>query len=146
MNKAFIREPDDNGQRQCPRCGSLGVAVGAATVRALVRPEAAATLAETAFFCPFARCEVAYFDVFERTLACDALLRPVYPKDPQAPLCPCFGLTCDDVEADLREGAPRRVRELLAKSKGPEARCAELSPTGQCCLPEVQRYYMKRRE
>jgi hypothetical protein len=145
MNKAFLREPEDTGQRHCPRCGSLGVAATRTAVEALLRPEAAAELAEAAFFCPFPRCEVAYFDLFERTATTDALVRPVYPKDSAAPLCPCFGLTCEDVEADAAESVPRRIRELLARSKGPDARCATLSPTGQCCLPEVQRYYFKLR-
>ena len=37
------------------------------------------------------------------------------------------------------------MRELLAKSKSDQARCAVLSASGQCCMPEVQRYYMKHR-
>ena len=28
MNKAFVREPDDTGDRYCPKCQSLGEAVG----------------------------------------------------------------------------------------------------------------------
>jgi hypothetical protein len=104
-----------------------------------------ADLPDSAYFCADARCDAAYFDVFERVILADELLRPVYPKDLEAPMCPCFGLTRDDVEADAAEGSPRRVRELLAKSKGPEARCAVRSPSGQCCMPEVQRYYMKLR-
>lgn len=143
MNKAFVREPDDNGQRHCPSCGSLGVPVPAGTVAAHVRPAAGERLAETAYFCPFPRCTVAYFDLFERSVPVEALEHPVYPKDADAPLCPCFGLTRDDVEADVREGTPRRVRELVARAKSPAARCAELSPTGQSCLGEVQRYYLK---
>ena len=34
MNKAFVREPDDTGAGHCPRCGSLGIAVGAETLAA----------------------------------------------------------------------------------------------------------------
>ena len=30
MNKAFVREPDDDGRAYCPRCNSLGAPVGAA--------------------------------------------------------------------------------------------------------------------
>jgi hypothetical protein len=61
-------------------------------------------------------------------------------------LCECFGLTHDDIEADVEEGTPRRVRELLAKSQTPAARCAVLAASGRCCMPEVQRYYMKLRQ
>ncbi len=143
MNKAFVREPDDTDQLHCPACGSLGVAVGRETWQAHVREAAAAPLAETAFFCPYAKCAVVYFDMFERRVTTDALGHGVYPKDPQAPLCGCFGLTCEDVQADIREGVVTRVRELLAKAKSPEARCRTLAASGQCCVPDVQRYYMK---
>lgn len=145
MNKAFVREPDDTSQRHCPRCGSLGIAVGEPTLRAQLSPELQQQIASTAQFCPFARCDVVYFDDFDRVVDRDAFGRPVYPKDPSAPLCSCFGLTLDDVEADVREGGVRRVKELLAKSKSPEARCTQLAPSGQCCVAEVQRCYMRLR-
>ena len=145
MNKAFVREPDDTGQRHCPRCGSLGIAVQAPTLVSFLNEEARANLAETAFYCPFAKCEVAYFDDFERIAKVDALLKPAYPKDPEAPVCGCFGLTLEDIEQDVDEGGVSRVRALLAKSQSPEARCATMSPTGQCCMPEVQRIFMRLR-
>ena len=74
-----------------------------------LRPEAQANLSETAWFCPFPRCEVAYFDTFERVATVDQLRYPVWPKDGEAPLCSCFGLTRDDVEQDIREGGVTRV-------------------------------------
>ena len=110
MNKAFVREPDDTGAGYCPRCGSLGTAVGRPTLAAHLRAEAVGQLSDPAFFCPFARCDVVYFDTFERTATTDVLVRPVYPKDPTAPLCGCFGLTREDVEQDVREGGVARVR------------------------------------
>ncbi len=146
MNKAFVREPDDTGAAHCPKCGSLGSDVIRETMAAHVTAEAAGQLSEAAFFCPFPRCEVVYFDRFDRTATVDALVQPVWPKDPSAPLCGCFGLTAEDIDADVREGTPRRVRELLAKSKTDQARCRILSASGQCCLTEVQRYYMKQRQ
>jgi hypothetical protein len=144
MNKAFLREPDATDVF-CPRCGAAGVDVPRVTIESQATPDARRPLAATAYFCPTPTCSVAYFDAFEAQVPADALLRPVYPKDPEAPLCPCFGLSRDDVEADVAEGAPRRIRELLAKSKTPDARCETASPTGRCCLPEVQRYYFKVR-
>jgi hypothetical protein len=145
MNKAFVREPDDTGQGHCPACGSLGVAVVRETWQAHVNADAQGSLSETAFFCPFAKCDVAYFDMFERTVKVDLLRHPVYPKDAEAPLCGCFGLTCEDVKADIREGGVTRVRELLAKAKTPAAHCLTMAASGQCCVSEVQRYYMKLR-
>jgi hypothetical protein len=145
MNKAFVREPDDTGALHCPACGSLGVLVHRETWQSHVRDAAATGLAETAFFCPFPRCDVVYFDMFERRVTAEALQAPVWPKDPDAPLCACFGLTRQDVEADIDEGGVRRVRALLEKTKSPEAHCRTLAASGQCCAAEVQRYYMKLR-
>jgi hypothetical protein len=145
MNKAFVREPDDTGQRYCPRCGSLGIAVREQTLDAQLPGDLRRQVAEGAQFCPFARCDVVYFDDFDRVIDRKAFGRPVYPKDPSAPLCSCFGLTLDDIEADVQEGGARRVKELLAKAKSPQAHCARLAPSGQSCVAEVQRCYMQLR-
>jgi hypothetical protein len=144
MNKAFIREPDTT-EVYCPSCGAAGETTLRAAFETHVPPEARRALAASTYFCPTPSCPVAYFDAFEAVIPTDALARPVYPKDASAPLCACFGLTLDDVEADVADGTPHRIRALVAKTKSPEARCDELSPTGRCCLPEVQRCYFKLR-
>ena len=146
MNKAFVKEPEDTGDRLCPRCGSLGTPVGATTLDGQLPSEERRKLAESAWYCPYPRCEVGYFDQFDRWVGGDVLLHPSYPKDATAPLCPCFDFTRDQVEADVAENGARRVRELLAKSKSPEARCTTMSPSGQCCMPEVQKYFFRLRE
>jgi Zinc binding domain/BFD-like [2Fe-2S] binding domain len=146
MNKAFVREPEDTGQRHCPRCGSLAVLATAEAVREHLEPEAQANLSPTAWFCPFPRCDVAYFDTFERVATIDRLSYPVWPKDLDAPLCSCFGLTRDDIEQDIREGVVTRVRAVIDKAKSPEARCQALAADGRPCVGEVQRYYMKCRQ
>jgi hypothetical protein len=46
----------------------------------------------------------------------------------------------------LNEGVVTRVRSLLEKAKSPEARCRTMSASGQSCVGDVQRYYMKLRE
>lgn len=145
MNKAFVREPEDNGSRNCPRCGSLGISVPRETVAGLVRPAVLDQISSTAFFCPFPQCEVAYFDLLERVVAVDELVRPIWPKDREAPICSCFGLTREDVEADVAEGVVSRTREVVLKAKSGEADCVHKAPTGQPCVAEVQRYYMKLR-
>ena len=81
----------------------------------------------------------------ERTATVDLVNRPIYPKDPDAPICGCFGLTTDDIEQDIAEGVVTRVKALLAQAKTPAAKCQTQSPSGQCCVPEVQRYYMRRK-
>lgn len=144
MNKAFVREPDVTAE-YCPRCGSAGDSVGEITLAAHLTVEQRRNLAEPASFCPIPRCEVAYFDNFERFVLASDLARPVYPKNPTAPICACFGLTCDDVDQDVAEGGVVRVREAIEKAKLPEARCAELAANGRSCVALVQRYYMQRR-
>jgi hypothetical protein len=144
MNKAFVREPDQTAEH-CPRCGSLGQPVGRETLEAQLEPHARSQLAEFAAFCPFPQCEVAYFDQFERVVLVADLPRPVWPKDPDAPLCGCFGLTRDDIEQDIAEGVVTRVKALLARAQSAEARCSLRAANGQSCVPEVQRYYMKCR-
>ncbi len=145
MNKAFLREPEFDGRAYCPRCGSLGTPVGAAAMETHIVAGARSRMGDAAWFCAYPPCPVAYFNLFETTVGVDELTEPVTPKDPSVPLCACFGLTSEDVEADAREGTPVRIRELLAKSKSPEARCQTLAANGRCCLPEVQKLYMKRR-
>jgi hypothetical protein len=145
MNKAFVKEPEQSGSGSCPRCGSAGLPVGAVTLDAHLPAAARRGLADAAFFCPYARCEVAYFDGFERTVAVAALDKPVYPKMPDAPICACFGLTRDDIEQDVREGVVTRTRNCVARAKSVEARCSVMAPSGHSCVAEVQRYYMQAR-
>ena len=145
MNKAFVQEPEADGRQYCPRCGALGLPVGAGPLDRYIRPEARGKMAEAAWFCNFPRCDVAYFNDFEEVVLVSELLRPVYPKDFDAPLCACFGFKYEDVEADVREGKPTRIRELLAKSKTPEARCTALAADGRCCMTAVQELYIKLR-
>ena len=95
-----------------------------------IRTEFRNKVGDSAWFCPFPRCDVAYFNLFDAVVMMDELKAPVYPHDLDAPICACFGLTYDDVEADVSEGTPTRVRALLAKSQSPEARCARLPPMG----------------
>jgi hypothetical protein len=142
MNKAFIREPDRIAD-YCPRCGSRGQPVGCEVLQNYVPKDKMKMVAEQANFCPSPRCKVVYFDAFERVILTGDLEKPVYPKDPDAPLCACFGLTRQDIERDVREGIVTRVKAILEKAKSPEARCAALAANGQCCVPYVQKYYLQ---
>lgn len=144
MNKAFVREPELDGRAYCPRCGSLGTPVSSAVLDRFVQQESRPRLGDAAWFCEFARCEVVYFDPLESCVVTGELQSPVYPKDVSAPICACFGFTLDDLEADVEDGTPTRIRQLLAKSKSEDAHCRSLAADGRCCMREVQRLYMKR--
>ena len=143
MNKAFVREPEADGRAYCPLCGALGVAVGKATLDHQIQSDSRAKLGASAWFCGFANCEIAYFDLFERVVLVCELQHSIYPKDANAPICPCFGLTLEDVDTTIRLRSPGPIRELLAKSKSKEANCGILSPDGKCCMQEVQRLYIR---
>ena len=144
MNKAFVREPEFDGKAYCPQCGSLGAAVSEATLDHHVQLAVRSRLGDAAWFCGFAKCDVAYFDLFESYVTVKELRAPVYPKDAAAPICACFGFTIEELEADVNDGTPTRIRNLLARSKSSDANCRVLAADGQCCMREVQRLYMAR--
>ena len=144
MNKAFVREPEFDGKAYCPKCGSLGAAVNAVTLDQHVQQPIRSRLGDAAWFCGFPKCDIAYFDLFESSVSVNELKAPVYPKDADAPICACFGFTVEDLEADVADGTPTRIRELLARSKSSDANCRLLAADGQCCMREVQRLYMMR--
>ncbi|MEX0586649.1 MAG: hypothetical protein WD176_08395 [Pirellulales bacterium] len=144
MNKAFLREPEDTGRHYCPRCGSLGAPVGREVLERYVRPASLGVIGETGFFCPNAKCDTAYFDLFERVVTVEELALPAYPKDRDAPMCACFGLTENDVEEDVAEGQPRRVRDIVKRAQSAEAQCDRLAAGGHSCVAAVQKYYLAR--
>lgn len=145
MNKAFVREPDPDGRAFCPRCGTLGTPVEHGALDEHIRPEARNKVGDSAWYCPYARCDVAYFNLFEAIVLVTELKAPVYPYDLDAPICGCFGFAYEDVEADVREGTPTRIRKLLARSQTPDAECSRRAVDGRCCMSAVQELYMRLR-
>jgi hypothetical protein len=141
MNKAFVREPDQTADF-CPRCGSQGQPVGRETMQSYLDKGQITKVADPANFCRSPKCDVVYFDSFERVVLSGDLERPVYPKDPDAPICACFGLTRADIEQDVREGVTTRTKAVLEKAKSSEARCRQRAANGQSCVAYVQRYFM----
>ncbi len=144
MNKAFVREPEQAAD-YCPRCGSNGAAVSVEVVKAYLTDDQRRGLAEPVNFCPSPKCGVAYFDVLERVVMASELARPIYPKDPTAPICACFGLTRQDIEEDVAENVVTRTKAVVEKAKSPQARCAYTAANGQSCIAYVQKYYMECR-
>jgi bacterioferritin-associated ferredoxin len=138
MNKAFVREPDQTSD-YCPRCGAEGEPVGQETLENYLSAEQLGRVSQRSNFCPTPRCAVAYFDGFERTILVSELGRAVYPKDPAAPICACFGLTGEQIEEDVAEGVATRTRAILEKA----THCARLAANGRSCVAYVQKYYMQ---
>ena len=145
MNKAFVKEADDPHDR-CPGCGATGTSVYAATMDAQLPPDVRQKFSEAAFFCPGSSCRVAYFDQFEQTALVDQLASdPGYPKEPTAPICSCFGFTCENINEDIDEGVVTRTRAHLERAKSSEANCQAQAIDGQSCIAAVQKYYMEHR-
>lgn len=140
MSRAFIRE-SEQAEPTCPGCGTPGDGVGPVTLAVHLPPDARAALGEKAYYCVNPGCPTAYFNGWGTAVASDRLITPAYPKNPEGPICPCFGLTADDVLADARDGRKERVRDLVERSKGPDARCLERCPDGRPCIPRVLRLF-----
>lgn len=145
MNKAFCKEPDATVPPRCPRCGNEGAPVTGETLLAHVAPAAAESLGEPAYFCGTGACDVAYFDLLERSIPVASAHGLFWPKDPHGPLCACHGLTVDDVDADLAEGVPTRVRAVVQQAARPDAACVTSSADGRPCVARVQKHYLRRR-
>lgn len=143
MNKAFVREPDADARVSCPRCGGVAVEVGSGPLDHHIRAESRSRLGDSAWYCRTPACDVVYFDLFEQRVLVSDLCAAVYPKNPSAAICACFGMTLDDVEADLEDGEPRRIRELYGKSRSAAAQCSRLAVDGRCCMAEVQKIYLR---
>ena len=144
MNKAFVREPDHLAD-YCPRCGSKGEQVASITLKTHLTDLQLGRIADPANFCPSPQCPVAYFDGFERVVLAADLRHPVYPKDPNAPICACFGLTRAEIEQDVREGVATRTKAVLERARSSEARCLEKAANGRPCVAFVQKCYMQCR-
>ena len=142
MNKAFIREPDITGTF-CPRCGSEGQRVGEEVLQHYLNDERRHALTRPAYFCPAPKCEVAYFDGVERYVLAIDLQQSAYPKDPDAPLCACFGVTCEDIERDVAEGVVTRTRAAVQRAELPDNRCSQIAANGRSCVAHLQKYYME---
>ena len=142
MNKAFLREPDQVDSR-CPACDAVGQSVGSQTLSAQLPADLRRRFADSASFCRTETCPVVYFDDFGAKVERTELNHPVPIKDIDAPLCGCFGLTRDDIEADIAEGVVTRTKAVVLKAQSPEARCGTHSPNGRPCVAEVQGYYVR---
>ena len=145
MNKAFCREPDETRPARCPACGNEGLVVSADTRAAHVTAAAAGQLGEPVAFCGTDTCDVAYFDLLERVVPVAEARGLPWPKDPGGTLCACFGLTADDVDADIVAGSVERVRDVVRRAGQPGAECGLRAADGRSCTARVQRYFLRRR-
>jgi hypothetical protein len=145
VSRAFMKESEQSEPR-CPGCQTLGDAVGLETLEAHVSPDDQRALGDKAFYCATSACATAYFNGWGTRVPRDRMVGTSYPKDPEGPICPCFGLRATDIIADARAGLKERVGDLRRRSEGPEARCSVRCPDGQCCIPRVFRLFRETYE
>jgi Zinc binding domain len=145
MSRAFVKEAETPGPTcpEPPGCGGEGTPVSHVTLRARLKPEAAARFADEAFFCPNPACDVAYFDTRLAWVPRTELREPVYPKQAGAPLCACFGVAREAIEALGRANDKVAMRDFLQRAASPEARCETRAADGHSCATEARRVFLR---
>ena len=126
---------------RCPECGALGAEVGRVTLQGHLGADDCSRLGARAYYCVNSGCPTAYFNTWGVSIPFERMTRTAYPKDPEGPICPCFGVNVSDIVGDARAGKRERIRDLTTRSQGPQARCVETCPDGETCLPRVLRLF-----
>lgn len=129
----------------CPSCGAAGKPVKVVTLRALLKPEKSAEIANKAyFFCGSPMCDTVYFseDGSRTFFKADLTVRVgVKEVSPPRPLCYCFGHSVEGIFADVeRTGKSTAVDEITRRIKEEGCSCETKNPAGSCCLGTVQGY------
>ena len=144
MNKAFVKEIDPDPRCPGPAgCGGRGEEVSTETLEAQLSEEEARRFSSSAFFCPSPSCPIVYFDSMGLAVPVERLARPVYPKDPDGPVCSCFGVTAEQIREDAAAGRKDQIRDLLRRTAGPDAHCVRLAPNGRSCETQVRRLFLQ---
>lgn len=143
MNKAFMKEPEQETRVFCPQCGNPAAEVTRAVLDRHISAAARGRLKDRGWYCGVQACDVAYFVEHGAIVFISELAHPVFPYDAKASLCSCFPFFWEDLELDLQDQIPTRIRALYKKSQSEDAHCSELAPDGQCCLKEIQKQYFR---
>lgn len=125
----------------CPSCGTPGEPVGAQTLDAQVPTAHRGLLGDKAYYCATPTCRTGYYNGWGSTFPAEKIQNPKFPKNPDAPLCPCFMLSAADLIADAREGIKTRIQEIREEADAPDARCPKLSPDGRSCAAHAMRLF-----
>jgi hypothetical protein len=146
MNKAFVREAEDDTAPKCPRCHAIGLPVGPHTLAVHLPENAGSALAGSSVnFCPNPTCDVAYFDANHQVAPVTLLRSRAWPKfdDLSAVLCPCLQVSAAEIVGDAQRGDPTRIRQMLSAAQSQPHRCTTARPDARPCSAEAQRLYLK---
>lgn len=134
--------PSGSAVGVCPGCGKSGREVAGKTVRAILKPSAAAGLDKEAYrFCDEPTCDVLYFDGAFAARKDQASIR-IGIKETEDPvsLCYCFEFTRADVRAQVQATGRSTIPErIAAEIKAGHCACETKNPSGVCCLGEVRK-------
>ncbi len=145
MNKAFVKEPEPEEPR-CPLpegCGGIGTSVALATVESQLRAGHGLSLPNNLYYCSSADCSLAYYNPYGFKIPAAMLIQQTYPKDLAGPICPCLGVTAEEIRREAEAGERAKVREVVQYCQSEKADCARRSPTGSSCESEVRRLFMR---
>ena len=134
MNKAFVREPEQTAD-YCPRCGSKGQPVGQGNRSGPSAGRRDTNGRRSGQLLPVSAVRRGLLRLLRAGRADGGPLPAGLSRDPDAPICACFGLTRRDIERDVSEGVVARVRAIVEKAQSPEARSAEWRPTANPASP-----------
>lgn len=126
---------------RCPACQTAGELVAPLTLDAQLSPEDRKAIGDRVYYCPNPSCPTGYFSAWDAVVPLARLRSRSWPKDPNAPLCPCFNLKAEDIVADAQSGRKNRVQEIREEADAPDARCPKLCPDGRSCVPQVMRLF-----
>jgi len=142
----------------CPKCGTTGKAVKPVTLRALLKPEYAATVVESEGVncepgcgpargntgwrcCNSPECDVVYFgeqNGITFTKPQLSVIVGVKEKAGERPLCYCFGHSVATITEELRmKVVSDALEDIRRKMKDPGCSCEVTNPSGSCCLGTV---------
>jgi len=146
LNKAFVKEPEP-AEPRCPPpsggCDAIGLPVTRTTLRAQLSEEDADRFAGSAFYCPSPNCDIAYFDPWGVTIPRSEIRSEAYPKSAGAPVCSCFGVTADEILRRATSGEKAWARDQLARAESAEAKCETEAPSGESCVAEFRKIFLK---
>ena len=125
---------------RCPQCGQSGKKVDPITVKAILRPEALATLSAVGHrFCATASCPIVYFADSEVFSTGDVSV-PVFQKEDvgQRTVCYCFRITETDLRREVEAtGESTASQRVTAHVKAGRCACEIKNPQGSCCLGNI---------
>jgi len=128
----------------CPTCGHKTKRVSAVTMRAMLDPDALASLdgVEGFRFCSGATCPTVYAkEGRDETVGAAQLRLPVFQKsdDPDRLICYCFRHTLREVMRDAQSDEPHIADDIRDKCHGGLDHCEQENPQGSCCLGNIAR-------